>query len=329
MTLDVTGTSAGLNELAPPAVLPAAMSAPAAASPPPPEAKQRRSGSRPVTDSKLRRLYGLETWVVLSIFPLGATLTAITFLCFHWTTGSNDFDAGAIIPHQPVLTVALSCAYVLSDFAAAALVLFLLFRNGEGSRSIGLDKSRLRKDLALMLPIWIFVFVVPQFIGIAIVKGAHLPTFGVASPPVPTGFVAVGVLRSLSAGVVEEIVVLGYLLRRLEQRGWSPTVVVLVAVLVRVSYHLYYGPGVIPIVLWATASVIMYRRVRRLLPFILCHFAWDANITLHHYTRVGSYIFGGTFFLSILVACIFWTRKDSGGPEIPELSLLSPPSWAA
>ena len=48
---------------------------------------------------------------------------------------------------------------------------------------------------------------------------------------------------AVTAGVVEEIVVLGFLVRRLEQGGHSPAVVVTVAVVVRISYHLYYGWG--------------------------------------------------------------------------------------
>ena len=42
--------------------------------PPPPSPASRRpdrSGAQPVTDRTLRRLYGWETLVVLSIFPLG------------------------------------------------------------------------------------------------------------------------------------------------------------------------------------------------------------------------------------------------------------------
>ena len=43
-------------------------------------------------------------------------------------------------------------------------------------------------------------------------------------------------------------------------------------------YHLYYGWNAVPIALWALVSVLVYRRVRRLLPFILCHIAWDVAI---------------------------------------------------
>ena len=281
--------------------------------PPPPSPASRRpdrSGAQPVTDRTLRRLYGWETLVVLSIFPLGATIAAISYLLMHITIGVEFSDGYMIIPGQPAVSLVLSIAVVLSGFAAAGLVVFLLIRNGEGLSSIGLSGGRWRKDLALLLPVWIFVQVIPQAVGSAIVTGAHIPRYDVVGPHLPIAFVAVGLLMSLQAGVVEEIVVLGYLVRRLEQRGWSVTAVVVIAVLVRVSYHLYYGPGVLPIVLWATASVLAYRKIRRLMPFIICHFVWDAAITINGYSHSAAIIFNGLFFASTLMFLLLWSRED-------------------
>jgi membrane protease YdiL (CAAX protease family) len=256
-------------------------------------------------------LYGWETWVVLSIFPLGATLAAITFLLMHLTTGYEFSDGGLLIPGEPGLSLTLSIAVVISGFAAAGLVLYLLIRNGEGLSSIGLGGHRFRKDLAYLLPVWLLVQVIPQSVGSAILSGAHISRYGVASPALPAAFVVVALLMSLQAAVVEEIVVLGYLVRRLEQRGWSVTTVVILAVLVRVSYHLYYGPGVLPIALWAIASVVAYRKIRRLMPFIICHFVWDASIAINDLSHSAAVIFNAVFFLSSLVFLLLWIREDS------------------
>ena len=296
-------------------------------SPPPPAPASRRpdrSGAQPITDGKLRRLYGWETLVVLSIFPLSATIVAIAYLLMRVTTGTEFSSGSMFIPGEPGLSLAVSMAIIISEFSAAGLVVFLLIRNGEGLISIGLTGHRFRKDLALLLPVWIFVDVVPQAVGSAIVTATHLPRFDVATPPVPAAFVAAALLMSLNAGVVEEIVVLGYLVRRLEQRGWSPTTVVIVAVLVRVSYHLYYGPGVLPIVLWATASVLVYRKVRRLLPFIICHFVWDASISINDYSRKAAIIFNGVFFVSAVVFLLLWSREDKQAAAPLSLPVLLP-----
>ncbi len=269
---------------------------------PPPRAEDRRSvGTRAgtVTDPRFRRLYGWETWVVMAIFPLGSTLAAIGYLLMHVMTGSASSVGTFIIAGEPGLSLGLSLAIVASEFSAALLVIYLLVRNGEGVGAIGLGGHRLRQDLALLLPVYVGVQYLPQLIGTSIVSGLHVPVFSVSSPALPVAFLAVGLLSSLMAGVVEEIVVLGYLVRRLEQRGWTSAAVVLVAVLVRVSYHLYYGPGVLPIVLWATVTVLAYRRIRRLLPFIVCHFVWDATIEIHHYSPGGAGAFIGTFLAGL------------------------------
>ena len=82
---------------------------------------------------------------------------------------------------------------------------------------------------------------------------------GAPSPPtggLPAYYSVAYVAMAIVAGVVEEIVVLGYLVRRLEQLGLQPVCVVVIAVAVRGSYHLYYGWGVLPIVVWATVSVL-------------------------------------------------------------------------
>lgn len=304
------------------------MSAGAERSLPPPRAEDRRSAdarAETVTDPRFRRLYGWETWVVMAVFPLGSTIAAIGYLLMHVMTGGAASVENFIIAGEPGVSLGLSLAIVASEFSAALLVIYLLVRNGEGVGAIGLGGHRLRQDLALILPVYVGVQYLPQLVGTSIVSGTHLPVFNVSSPALPFAFLAVGLLSSLMAGVVEEIVVLGYLVRRLEQRGWTSAAVVLVAVLVRVSYHLYYGPGVLPIVLWATVTVLAYRRIRRLLPFIVCHFVWDATIEIRHYSPGGAGAFIGIFLVVALVFTLLWARKSPApaavaAPMLPALS---------
>jgi hypothetical protein len=250
--------------------------------------------------------------VVLSIFPLASTIAAITYLLMQVTQGVEFSNGGLVIDGEPGLSLALTVGIVISEFAAAALVIFLLIRNGEGVESIGLGGHQFKKDLALVLPVWILVQVIPQELGSHLVTSLHIPSYSVTGPELPVAFLAVALLRSLQAAVVEEIVVLGYLVRRLEQRGWSATTVVVIAVLVRVSYHLYYGPGVLPIILWAIATVLMYRRIRRLLPFIVCHFVWDASVAINGWiSTTAAVVFNAVFFVAALVCTLLWSRETT------------------
>jgi membrane protease YdiL (CAAX protease family) len=170
-------------------------------------------------------------------------------------------------------------------------------------------------DLALVMPVWVFAQWIPQAVGRGVVVAWHLTTFYPSSSGVRSDYLALGLVASLVAGVLEEIVVLGYLVRRLEQRGWSVPWVAAIAVAVRVSYHLYYGPGVVPIVFWATASVLLYLKIRRLLPFILCHVAWDAQVTIGVHNHSSALAFSGLFFLLSIVMAVAW-RKWHPAPAV-------------
>jgi Type II CAAX prenyl endopeptidase Rce1-like len=261
-------------------------------------------------------MLGWEALVVLALFPLPSTLVALGSLASHLSVGFSVVSDGPIVPNQPALSAVFALAFQASELAAAGLVLYLLVRSGEGIAAIGLGGRRFRMDLALVLPVWIFVQLIPQSVGNGIVRSWHLPTFHPTNLG-PSASIVVPLFASVVAGVLEEIVVLGYLVRRLEQRGWSTTWIVVVAVAVRVSYHLYYGPGVIPIVLWATASVLFYMKIRRLLPFIICHVAWDLMVTIGQHSHGGELSFSGVFFVLSVLAFLPWRKwhpsPTSGG----------------
>jgi hypothetical protein len=222
-----------------------------------------------------------EVLIVLAIFPFPYVVNAVAALiqaAVH--EGSTGRFPLPIAGHHG-LSFLLDVLLSLEPVAAAALVLYLLTTSGEkGGEAIGLDRSDPRQDLALLLPVFLLCFLVPE-VGVSLVlKGLHVHTIVPASQKLPAYFSIVGALNAVTAGVVEETVVLGFLVHRLEQLGHSSGAVVCLAVLVRISYHVYYGWGVIPIAAWALASVLMYRRYRRLGPFIVVHTLWDLAILL-------------------------------------------------
>ena len=300
----------------PPPPPPVHLSPPPQPLPPPPPASfdtakgrltKRGIGARVVTDSRERRMLGWETLVVLTVFPLPAVIAALVDLATHVTSGLRVTYVGLLVPNETALSVVLGVALAMSEMAAAGIVLYLLARSHEGAGAIGLGGRRLRMDLALVMIVWICVFNIPQGIGASLVRAWGLPTFHHAGPK-PLALIVLQIALSISSGVVEEIVVLGYLVRRLEQRGWSTRAIVVIAVGVRVSYHLYYGPGVLPIVLWATVSVLMYLKIRRLLPFIICHIAWDVAISIGTYSHGVSGSLIGAFLLASIVMFIAWRK---------------------
>ncbi|HEU5269507.1 MAG TPA: CPBP family intramembrane glutamic endopeptidase, partial [Jatrophihabitans sp.] len=84
------------------------------------------------------------------------------------------------------------------------------------------------------------------------------------------------VLSAVQNGVLEEIVMIGYLLTRLREVGWSSKRAVLVSALIRGSYHTYQGIG------GFLGNFVMglifgwwFTRTRRVLPLVIAHSILD------------------------------------------------------
>lgn len=81
---------------------------------------------------------------------------------------------------------------------------------------------------------------------------------------------------SAVAAVTEEVLINGYLLVRLEQLSWNSNRALFLSLLLRTSYHVYYGVAVflvIPLGYYVTRSFQKHRRLNRA---IAAHFIYDA-----------------------------------------------------
>jgi membrane protease YdiL (CAAX protease family) len=229
----------------------------------------------------MRRRVTAEIVIVLAIFPLPYVVNALAVLIQAAVHEGAPGRYPLPIATHLGLSFLLDLFLTLEPLAAAALVIYLLWNSGEGgARAIGLDRSDPRQDLALLLPVFLLCFLIPEAGVSWMLHAGGIQSITPASQRLPGYYAIVGVAMAVIAGVVEEIVVLGFLVRRLEQSGVRPVAGVVIAVLVRISYHLYYGWGVLPILAWALASVLMYRRYRRLGPFIAVHALWDTGLIL-------------------------------------------------
>lgn len=298
-------------------------------------------GAAWVANPKLRRYQGAELLIVLAIFPLGAIVSALIVLIQQVQAHQSIADSSTAPISGAWLAAGLGALAYMTQLAAPALVFYLLTRSREGIESINLGGRRVRMDLALLLPVFIVVQFIPQNVGSHLLSALHIHGF-LAAPgsgaPIPSApLMATQLAIAVTAGIVEEIVVLGYLVRRLEQRGYSATTIVLIAVGVRVAYHLYYGWDVLPIVLWAFASVVVYLRIRRLLPFIVCHVMWDIAVPLRalypgFYSAVAEVV-----FLAAVVLMAMWIRwvpdedraqlAAQAAPAVSMAWLTTPSGW--
>jgi membrane protease YdiL (CAAX protease family) len=138
---------------------------------------------------------------------------------------------------------------------------------------------------------------------------------------------------SVGAGIVEETVVLAFVVTTLRQARRPMPEIVLVAVLLRCSYHDYYGLGVIGIAIWASVFVWLFLRTGSVLPLIVVHVLWDSNIFLGQRWHVLHILTAYLWILLVLIAALTWildiqSRNTGRPPGGPGVTVIPPPAAA-
>ena len=88
--------------------------------------------------------------------------------------------------------------------------------------------------------------------------------------------VPVLILAALQNALLEEVVVVGYLMERLRELRWRTPAILVASALLRGSYHLYQGIGpFIGNVVMGLVFAEYYRRGRRTFPLVVAHTVLD------------------------------------------------------
>jgi membrane protease YdiL (CAAX protease family) len=160
--------------------------------------------------------------------------------------------------------------------APVFLVIHLVRRSGEGPAGIGLAVDRPVDDAVRGLAL----FAVVGLAGLALYLGAvelGVNRFVIPAPPLGHWWtVPVLLLGALEAALVEEVIVLGYLVTRLRQLSWSPIAAVVGSSALRASYHLYQGwGGFLGNLAMGLLFSVLFLRWRRTWPFVVAHLLLD------------------------------------------------------
>jgi membrane protease YdiL (CAAX protease family) len=161
------------------------------------------------------------------------------------------------------------------------LALHLLGRSGESAASIGLDARRPWSDLrwggglaALVGAVGLGIYVLA--VGLGVNRSVV--------PIPPTGHwwtVPVLLLAAARSGLLEEVIVCGYFLRRLDQLGWSWGRALWASALLRAAYHLYQGfGGFFGNLALGLFFGRLYQLRGRTTPLVIAHFLVDASAGL-------------------------------------------------
>lgn len=227
-----------------------------------------------------RRWYGIEILLVLGLSLGRSGVYAVVNFVESATRGvalaDQTVTLNASANPRPMFDLTYQLLRIGFALVIIALVWYLLMRSGESLRVLGVDATQPGRDLlrglglaALVGGTGILWYLASYALGINLTVAAQgLPEEWWRTP--------VLVLGALENAIVEEVVVLGFVLHRLRQMGWSWGTAIWLSALVRGSYHLYQGiGGFVGNVVMGLLFGWLFKRWGRVMPMIVAHAVID------------------------------------------------------
>ncbi|WP_229067420.1 CPBP family intramembrane glutamic endopeptidase [Actinoplanes sp. DH11] len=216
-------------------------------------------------------LLSLGQSAVYAIVSLTAKLTADRPLAQQTATLNPTQSA------RPYLDLTYQLLGIFFALVPVALALYLLMRDRiSPTRELGIDYRRPAFDLS-----W----------GFGLAAGIGLPglllvwaalQLGINAQIVPSGLqpywwaVPVLILSALQNSILEEVIVVGYLITRLRTTRLSIAAIVAISAVLRGSYHLYQGfGGFIGNAVMGVVFALFFLRTKRVMPLIVAHALLD------------------------------------------------------
>lgn len=236
-----------------------------------------------------RRRLRLEVWIVLGL-SLGQSAVYSVVQLLDKLTRAPLAQGTSTLNRSQSSREYFDLTYQLLDiiFALVPVVLVIYFltehrpaglSSGTGAsafRKLGFNFARPGKDL--LQGLGLFALIGVPSLGLYAAGRA----LGITTAIIPSALdsywwtVPVLILSAIRHGIVEEVIVVGYLLDRLGKFGWGMPLAIFASSMLRGSYHLYQGFG--PFIGNAIMGVIFalfYTRTRRVMPLVIAHALLD------------------------------------------------------
>jgi membrane protease YdiL (CAAX protease family) len=252
------------------------------------------AGRPPAVPTGLTRgLLVAELCLVFALSLGKSGIYAIVDLIASATAPGRLADQAAVLngsraPGRPWLDLALQLLALGFGLTPVLLVAYLLVRSGSSVRTLGIDARQPRRDLARGTALAAAIggtglafYLVTHALGVDLtVVAEDLPDVWWRIP--------ILILSAAQNALLEEMVVVGYLLTRLRELGWGPRSAIATSALVRGSYHLYQGVG--GFLGNAAMGVVfgwLYHRWGRVTPLVIAHTLIDAVAFVGYALLVG------------------------------------------
>lgn len=228
-----------------------------------------------------RRRVAAEIWLVLGLSLGQSAVYSVISLVAKLTAGrplaQQTATLNASASSRPYLDLTYQLADVGFTVVPAALALWLLSSGGRSAvRALGLDLRRPRTDLTVGAGLGLLI----GLPGLGLYLAGH--ALGITATVVPAALdphwwtVPVLVLQAVKNAVIEEVVVVGYLVTRLRELRWPTWAVLGCSATLRGSYHLYQGFGpFLGNLVMGLVFAEWFRRRGRVMPLLVAHTLLD------------------------------------------------------
>lgn len=243
-------------------------------------------------DTERRKRTRVEVLLVLGV-SLGydaiyALIDLIGKLTAHKALNAQTTTLNAShAPGRPWLDLLFQIAQILFGVVPAFLALHFLKLSGPAD-PVGFRSRRLKFDIG-----WgVLLAAVIGIPGLGLYLGSR--AIGLDTTIVPEALptvwwtVPVLLLSAVENALLEEVVVVGYLVQRLRELSWSVPMAVAASALLRGSYHLYQGfGGFIGNIAMGIVFAAFFVRFKRVTPLVIAHalldtFAFVGYALLHN-----------------------------------------------
>ncbi len=233
--------------------------------------------ARSMTDVGTRRGLKIELLIVLGLSLGQSAIYAIVNLIDKMTRaplGSQTTSLNNSLNQRQYFDLTYQLLDIFFALVPVMLVFYLLWRipGGNPFARLGFDLARPVRDLGwgtgLFLAMGIGtlgVYALGRALGLTtIIVPAALDDYWWTVP--------ILVFSAIRHGILEEVIVVGYLFERLGRLGWGKWQVICASAVLRGSYHLYQGIG--PFIGNVAMGVVfgyVYSKKGRVMPLVIAH----------------------------------------------------------
>jgi uncharacterized protein len=228
-----------------------------------------------VTVDRPRTQLRAEIWIVLLLSLGQSAVYAVVSLIAKLTAGRPLSQQTATLNQsqspRPYLDLTYQLLGIFFALIPVVLALYLLGRDRE-KLGTGFRRSDTGWGVALAaaigIPGLLLVFVAAQLgLNAQIVPAALQPVWWA---------IPVLILAAIQNAVLEEVIVVGYLITRLRELGMRTWMIVATSAVLRGSYHLYQGFGAfVGNAVMGVVFALFFLRFKRVMPLVIAHTLLD------------------------------------------------------